>query len=171
MANLKHLAKKLVGDYGDDVIKLANNDSFDDIYSAVNTRGLGFFNQNPLKQISDSYGSGVSNMFPDANLMDTASGVTDALKKAHYAKLGVNLPSNATTTNTLGSVRSALGFPSQLPHVDTPDLPTLDLVSESMYIPSVLGEPPFGDYYETLVRPHNNTALGRWFREQMAKKV
>lgn len=56
---------------------------------------------------------------------------------------------------------------SRIPSIKVPNIPTKDLVIDHIQTGVKKLQPDNSYYTDRILRPHNNTALGRWFRKKM----
>ena len=113
-----------------------------------------------LKKAYDYVGANSQNISDErwSNLVDAFSFAEDAADTYRPSKI-----------NFLGDASWANGgfpdFKKAIPGANSIDVPGLnlrDLVEDWQETP---------EYLNGIIRPHNNTALGRWYRKQMSKKV
>lgn len=151
---IKALFGKLAGQYGDDVIEGVAKYG-DDAYRMAYNYGDDVM----LKAMSDGDLGSLKRPFEVDNILNSYD-----LHNEPWFNF------NPNTTKFLGNPVEDITVNS-IPRVKVPNLPTDGLVKEYLQISDV-GSPSGVDaFVEPLVRPHRNTALGRWFRQQMSKKV
>jgi hypothetical protein len=126
--------------------------------------------QNALQGSTGYYGGVPVDRFPSGGVLAKAYDYADyspsLAKKMDDAMLAApELNTSNNTIDFLGDFSYSDDYygdaPTMLRGWDTVDVPALDksgLVKEF-------------EYGDSLIRPHENTALGRWFRKQMSKKV
>lgn len=144
------LALKLMSERGDDALKLSKNYG-DDVANFIAKQGNRVTNYNPSRSITQ--------------LNDT------------FKNKGLGLPS-VDTTDYIGSVTKDLdwnpttelynySYDKGVSKLGFPTIPVSKHPTDWYVLDDMVGTPG----RETVLRPHNNTALGRWFRQQMSKKV
>jgi hypothetical protein len=155
---LKQLSKKLIGNYGDDAARLIYNYG-DDL--AQYAAGYGDDVVENMVKYNNNIASDIPRIYPDK--------FTAPIQTTNY--LGTVTPN--PTYDIEGVINGAELLPTavstmDIPNVAVPNLNTEGLVADFMEYPI---DETLGIYDNSLsLRPHNNTALGRWFRQQLAKK-
>lgn len=139
-----------MAEYGDDVTKLSKNYG-DDVARFVAGKGNRVTNYNPSRSIP-----WLNDTFKTKNLGLPSVDSTDYVGSVNKA-LDWN-PTSGLYNYRYDKGVSELGFPT----IPVSEHPTNWYVLDDM-----VGE----SGRDSILRPHNNTALGRWFRKQMSKKV
>lgn len=163
-------AARLLANYGDNVaLKLAGspNELKQRLEDLANVRGS--FITPTLAKHSTGAASKImsSNALPDL--------VSDSIPKTNFlGNVFIRPHRTVSMRNNVRDIPAAIRGVSEsfsgVPSIEVPNLDTKDLVLDHVQtsVPQIV---PKNSYYvDTVLRPHNNTALGRWFREKMSQQ-
>jgi hypothetical protein len=154
--------------YGDDVIRLASNygDIGDDILKANAHDTYTQATKYGMSPKTTNWIGGVRTSNPNWYHPDVPQ--TYKYKKIIYEPDG-------NIINPKQGLNKVFSDNNPIPAVRVPNLSTDDLVTDTFEIPASDWKSynPIEDANLRVksLRPHSNTALGRWFRQQLAKKV
>lgn len=177
VVNYSDDAAKALTTYGDDVargVELVDSGSLSLASPGLDIRGKRFHwptDSSPQSQLKvrlmDARSPAawdVRDISPLPSVMESSMDASQALD--NFTELGGFWEGVPSTTGVLGDVRGSIAKESIVPagigtSIEIPEIPTSGLVMQnaSEYAPGLPGS--FG------LRPHKNTALGRWFEKQV----